>query len=397
MNLEISIPGPIERILNILHDAGGKPRLVGGIVRDAIVGIKSSDIDIITILAPQIVTAVLTDNDVSVKDTGIKYGTVTAFLDCYHTQITTLRIDKECDGRHTNAKFTDDFESDAQRRDFTINAMSYCPFEKKLYDYTGGYDDLIAKRVVFIGHPTQRIKEDYLRILRFFRFSDKFSAKLDEPSLQACIDLRAGLINLSKERVLMEMRKIMDSPICHKILKIMIDNKLLEDVMPVELSVRLLEDINKNAPKVLQADICTRFAALMHKNEPKKLREALYAMHFSIKDANKIADLVAFRSVNPDLPNAELELVKNVFSYLWVDNSYDDSYMLISECWKRENFKLMHKRLHETPPKFPVNGNDITDMGIKGAAIRKAIRALKTVWIESEFKLGREELLKLVL
>ena len=395
MKLAISIPEPIQRIMNILHDAGGKPRLVGGVVRDAIIGIESSDIDIITIFDPVITRTVLTEHNILVKDTGIKYGTVTALLDNYHTQITTLRIDQECDGRHTNAKFTDDFEADAQRRDFTINAMSYCPFEERLYDYTGGYNDLIAKRVVFIRHPTQRIQEDYLRILRFFRFSDKFSTKLDEESLQACIELRAGLGHLSKERVLMEMKKIMESPTCHDILKIMIDNKLLTEVMPVNLSAMLLADININAPKILDVDSCTRFSALLYNNDPKILRGALDEMHFSIKDARTISDLVTFRALNPALHNTTLQHSKNIFINLWIDNIYNDSYMLISEYWKAEYFQMIHKMLQDKPPKFPVNGHDIEAIDIKGADIKVALSALKNAWIKSDFALGKEELLKL--
>ena len=396
MKLTISIPEPIQKILNILHDAGGRPRLVGGVVRDAIVGIKSSDIDVITVLEPDSVSKALTDKNVIVKDTGIKYGTVTAFLDGCHTQITTLRIDKECDGRHTNAEFTDNFEADALRRDFTINAMSYCPFEKKLYDYTGGYDDLIAKRVIFIGDPAQRIEEDYLRILRFFRFSDKFAHNIDETSLKACINLRSGLVNLSTERILMEMQKIMESRASHKILKIMIDNNILAEVMPLKLSTDLLEDINNNAPSFLHIDACTRFAALMHRNSPKALATDLSEMSFSTKNMHKIVSLVVFKKDNPDLNIIPFEKVKNIFLNLWVDNIYDDSYMLISECWKRTDITELYQRLQGKPPKFPVNGNDISDMGFHGPDIGKKMRLLKSAWVDSEFELGREELLGMI-
>jgi len=395
MKLAILIPEPIQKILNILRDAAGKPRLVGGVVRDAIAGIKNSDIDVVTILDPYTVSAVLTDKHVIVKDTGIKYGTVTALLDGFHTQITTLRIDKECDGRHTNAEFTDDFELDALRRDFTINAMSYCPFEKKLYDYTGGYDDLIAKKVIFIGEPTQRIAEDYLRILRFFRFSDRFAHNIDETSLRACINLRDGLASLSKERILMEMQKIMESATCHKILKVMIDNQILAEVMPLELSTDLLEDINNNAPSFLHIDACTRFAALMHKNAPQTLANDLPDMSFSTKNAHKILSLVAFRIDNPNLDTIPFEKFKNIFLNLWVNNTYDDSYMLISECWKRGDVAKLYQRLQGKPPKFPINGNDISNIGLHGSDIGKAIKLLKAAWVESEFALNKRELLAL--
>ena len=312
-----------------------------------------------------------------------------------NTQITTLRIDKDCDGRHLNAEFTDDFEADAQRRDFTINAMSYCPFEKKLYDYCGGYDDLIAGRVVFIREPEQRIEEDYLRILRFFRFSDKFAKIMDEASLKACIELRHGLVQLSKERVLMEMKKLLESPTCHKTLRIMIEHEILKEVIPIALSMELLDHINDNAGD-MHIDVCTRFAALMYKSDPDKLWDALYEFHFSVRDADTITALVHFREANPDLHLAPLAQVKNVFYYLWVENIYHDSYMLISEYWKSEHFAMMHKKMHEKPPKFPVDGHDLLAKGMKGHDIRKALEMLKAKWIESEFEIGKDELLGMV-
>ena len=393
MNIKIHIPEPIERILTILHDAGGKPRLVGGAVRDAIVGLKNADIDLITIFEPDVVTDILTKHNVFVKATGIKYGTVTAILDNENTQITTLRIDKDCDGRRLNAEFTDDFEADAKRRDFTINAMSYCPFEKKLYDYAGGYDDLMAGRVVFIREPSMRIEEDYLRILRFFRFSDKFAKTIDEPSLKACIKLRHGLMQLSKERVLMELKKLLESHTCHKTLRIMIENDILKEVMLVDLSLELLDIINIYTK---EADVCTRFAALMYKNKSKTLWDDLYKMHFSIRDIDTITALVRFREEHPDLCYASLKDAQNVFYTLWVGNIYHDSYMLISEYWNSKNFDVIRKKMHEKPPIFPVDGYDILDRGISGHKIRDAIAVMRAAWIESEFTMEKDALLGMV-
>ena len=382
MKLTINISEPIKTILSILEKAGGKPRIVGGAVRDAIVGILTDDIDTITTFEPEDVIDILEKHNVMVKETGIKYGTVTAYLGGCHTQITTLRVDKDCDGRHTNPEFTDDFEADAMRRDFTINAMSYAPFTGELYDYTSGYDDLMAGKVVFIGDPEKRIEEDYLRILRFFRFSNKFAKAIDEVSLEACIKLRAGLKNLSKERILMEISKMMESETCHKIVTIMIDNKILEEVMPVELFTDLLVDIHENAPKSLYADIFTNFAALMYQNPATKLKKELDDMRFASRAIDKIVALVKFRSANLDLFKRSLGQIEEVILPLWVDHAYTDSYLLISELWKSPYFKDIHCRLDSVPPKFPITGEDVMAKGFKGAAIKKELERLKKEWIK---------------
>lgn len=390
MKLNIAIPKPIHKILSVLYEAGGKPRIVGGAVRDSIIGIDNSDLDLITIFDPKRVTDILTSNKIKVKATGIKYGTVTAILDGYNTQITTLRLDKDCDGRYTNPEFTDDFEVDSKRRDFTINAMSYCPFEEKLYDYNGGYNDILKRRVVFIGEPLLRIEEDYLRILRFFRFSDKFAKNIDKKSLEACVQLKAGLTKLSKERVLMELKKLLESPNCHKTLRVMLENNILTEVMKLDISLDLLDEINEHTEK---ADICTRFAALIYKNETATLRKELYQMHFAIREIDRIISLLEFRNKNPNPASASLDKIKDVFYHLWVDQTYHDSYMFITECWKSEHYEFLCQKMQQKPPIFPVKGNDLLSHGIRGRNIKSALTKMKDAWIASDFRMSKDELM----
>ncbi|HJD59851.1 MAG TPA: CCA tRNA nucleotidyltransferase, partial [Rickettsia endosymbiont of Omalisus fontisbellaquei] len=158
-----------KKILSLLNEKG-QARLIGGCVRDALLGKNSYDIDIATDLIPSEVTNILSKATIKVIPTGLKFGTITAILNNEKFEITTLRKDIECNGRHAKVVFTNDFAEDAARRDFTINALSYCPFKNEIYDYFDGFKDLQQEKVVFIGEALDRIKEDYLRILRFFRF-----------------------------------------------------------------------------------------------------------------------------------------------------------------------------------------------------------------------------------
>ena len=158
-----------KKIFSLIKKAGGESRLVGGCVRDILLGKSHSDVDIATTVIPDVAMSVLKKAEIKVIPTGLKHGTVTAVLNEKHYEITTLRKDVETDGRHAVVEFTDSWKEDSRRRDFTINAMSM-DLEGEVYDYFDGQKDLQSKLVKFVGNPEKRIEEDYLRILRYFRF-----------------------------------------------------------------------------------------------------------------------------------------------------------------------------------------------------------------------------------
>ena len=168
------------RETQLLFDIIGKDnlRFVGGCVRNSLLQKENTDIDLATVKKPQEVMNLLKNANIRVVDTGIKYGTVTAVIDGQAFEITTLRRDLKCDGRYAEVEFTDDWEEDASRRDFTINAMS-CDLDGKLYDYFSGKEDLAAGLVRFVGDANERVEEDVLRILRFFRFNAYFAHDFD--------------------------------------------------------------------------------------------------------------------------------------------------------------------------------------------------------------------------
>ena len=204
-------PG-VRRVLTALEAGGEETRLVGGCVRDALLGRVGDDIDLATTLRPPSVIAAAEAAGLRALPTGIEHGTVTLLADAAAFEVTTLREDVETDGRHAVVRFGRDFALDAQRRDFTINALSLTP-DGILCDTTGGVGDLRAGRVHFIGEAPTRIREDALRILRFFRFHARYGAGSPDPEgLSACIAARDAVDGLSRERIRAEFLKLLSAP-----------------------------------------------------------------------------------------------------------------------------------------------------------------------------------------
>ncbi len=202
-------PG-LRRIVTALGGDGGGVKIVGGAVRDTLLGLPVTDIDLATPLLPQEVTRRLQAADIKVIPTGISHGTVTAVASGDHHEITTLRHDVETDGRRATVAFADDWRDDAARRDFTINALYADPETGAVDDYFGGIDDLHAGCVRFIGDAATRIAEDHLRILRFYRFAARFGrGALDAGSHAAVVTARQSLKSLSRERIADELTKIL--------------------------------------------------------------------------------------------------------------------------------------------------------------------------------------------
>ena len=390
IELDFHITEKLQHLLDVLDSAGGQPRFVGGMVRDAIIGTQNSDIDIASKLVPTKVMEVLAKNKISCIDTGSKYGTVTALIGEDKAEITTLRVDTECDGRHTNPIFTDDFAKDALRRDFTINAMSYCPFKKELYDYTNGYEDLIAGKMRFIGNAEERIAEDHLRILRFFRFSDRFAKDLDKASLAACINMRDLLQKISKECILQELNKMIISPSANKVFGQMIDAKIMAEIMPkAAFDLELLQHMYMS--EVL------RYAALLHKTPADILRKLLRELKFSNANIKGIINLILFRQQNNDLSKATLAELKNIFYPLWVDNIDLKPPLAISSAENNIYFADLLHIIKSPPPIFPVNGDDILALGVTGKDIGITLAKLQRQWIVSEFILSKAKLLEQIL
>ncbi|MFN3853819.1 MAG: CCA tRNA nucleotidyltransferase [Phreatobacter sp.] len=218
--------GPAARILSVLDTDGEEARAIGGAVRNWLLGAEPGDIDIATTAVPAEVVRRVTAAGFRAVPTGIEHGTVTVVAEGHGFEVTTLREDVQTDGRRAVVRFGRDWRADAARRDFTVNAMSLTR-SGVLSDFFGGWADLEARRIRFIGDPRQRIREDYLRILRFFRFHATYGAGPADPAaLSACIDARAGLAGLSRERIRTELLKLLAAPAAADTLGLMSESGL---------------------------------------------------------------------------------------------------------------------------------------------------------------------------
>lgn len=223
----------LPALLAALGADQGDIRFVGGFVRDSLLGIASADIDCATRLKPEEVLERVRDAGFKAVPTGIAHGTITAVLPSGPIEITTLRRDVATDGRRATIAYTEDWEADAARRDFTINALSADPVTDEVLDYFGGRDDLEAGKVRFIGEPLIRIAEDHLRILRFFRFHARFGkGEPDPPALAACVARANDLMALSRERIADELLKIMGLSDPSDTVGIMIAHRIFRPVLP---------------------------------------------------------------------------------------------------------------------------------------------------------------------
>ena len=201
--------GALPRLLAVLDRDGEEARVVGGAVRNTLLGEPVHEYDVATTAVPEEVVRRVQSAGFKAVPTGIAHGTVTVVIDRHPFEVTTLRLDVETYGRHAKVEFGRDWAGDAHRRDFTINALSVAA-DGSIYDYTNGLADLAARRVRFIGEAKTRIAEDYLRILRFFRFHAACGhGDPDHEGLHACIEARDGLDQLSRERVRMETMKLL--------------------------------------------------------------------------------------------------------------------------------------------------------------------------------------------
>ncbi len=255
--------GPTTAVLEILDRDGEEARVVGGAVRNALLGVPAGDVDIATTAVPDEVIRRAATAGFRPVETGKEHGTITVVADGVPFEVTTLRQDVETYGRRAKVVFGRDWRQDAQRRDFTINAL-FASRDGTLHDYVGGRADLEARRVRFIGDPVTRIAEDYLRILRFFRFHASYAdGPLDPAGLAACIRARTQIDTLSRERVRMELMKLLIAPAAAPTCEAMMDAGILGPVLggvPLVASLRRMAAIEAAAG--LAPDACRRLGAL---------------------------------------------------------------------------------------------------------------------------------------
>ena len=346
----------------------GTSRVVGGAVRDTLLGGSVTDVDLATTLAPEETMARVRAAGLKAVPTGLKHGTITAVLASGRPiEVTTLRRDVETDGRHAVVAFTDDWREDAARRDFTINALYADATTGALFDYFGGLDDLAARRVRFIGDPYQRIAEDHLRILRYFRFHARFGDALDDAGLDACTARANDLMALSRERIASELLRLLVAPAAVAVVAIMVARGILVPVLPeidVDGVARLTAVADREAASGVKPDPIRRLAALL----PASAVDAVGARL-------KLSNLDRRRLL---LARGDLEAPRVLGYRIGVASAVDR--LLLAG---RDDVAEL---AGWAPPRLPISGGALVARGLdKGPQVATALRMIEDRWLAEGF------------
>lgn len=363
-----------QRICRLLTDAGHQVFFVGGCVRNALLDAPVSDLDLATDAIPTVVQALAKAAGIKCIPTGIDHGTLTLIVDDIPFEITTFRSDLETDGRHATIAFSTSVEHDARRRDFTMNAL-YADPDGNVLDPVGGLPDLRARRVVFIDDANQRIKEDYLRILRFFRFHAWYgdaSSGLDRDCLAACAEHVDGIDTLSKERIGHEMIKLLGAPDPAPSVSAMAHSNALMRVLPGADANSLAILVHIEGEYGLAADPIRRLAVLGGQDVMENLRmsKADYrrlkvlqsnddALTLGYRYGSNAIDILAVRAARMGVDLAQSDI--------------DDAGLGLDQTCPVAAVDLIHR--------------------YQGAALGVALRDIETAWIASRFSLTKEQLL----
>ena len=381
-------------IFDALKKAGHGVRFVGGCVRDAIADFEVNDIDLAIDATPELVLEALGAAKIRVVLTGIEHGTVTAIPTTRPFEITTLRRDVETDGRHATVEFTDDWMEDASRRDFTFNALSADP-DGTVYDYFDGLEDLNAGRVRFIGSAAQRVAEDYLRILRFFRFQANYGkTEPDKESLEACQAAAGNVETVSGERIWSEISRTLTAPEPGAIFQMMEDIGLLGLLLPVSRSLTCIEALAKvESTLSVEPEPIRRLAALMRPSAGQT-SEIATRLKLSRRDNLRLNNLNSIRGESSAAMNVH-ELRKILYAvgrdrFLdqilldWSDDLAVNSQDLASssEAWRETWDAAASWQL----PEFPINGEDVLELGVEaGPRVREFLDCIQEWWVEHFF------------
>jgi poly(A) polymerase len=372
--------------------ADGVPaRFVGGCVRDAILDRKVQDIDIATAEPPDRVILLLQTAGLKAIPTGIDHGTITAVAQGTTFEITTLRRDVETFGRRAQVAFTDDWVVDAERRDFTMNAL-FCDLDGTVFDPTGGWSDLKAGIVRFVGEPRKRLQEDLLRLLRFFRFYAYYgTGPADQDALRACQEMAPGIGNLSAERIWSELKRLLVAPAPNIVLDLMADWQVLEHVLPEAGSRGLLARL---------ADLETKTAT-----KPDPIRRLSILLAIDDAGARKLALRLRLSKAETELlrtlitPTAQplvgmTDAQNRVVLYQLGEVRFKDLVLLgwaADSTADNAGWNTLKGLPDRMPiPEFSLKGEDVLDLGIDpGKIVGELLSEAERWWIDKDFRPNR--------
>ncbi len=379
-----------KRLFAALLNGGGEARFVGGCVRNALLGAAVADIDVATTILPDEVAQRLSAAGITTVPTGIAHGTVTAIVDHQPFEITTLRRDVTTDGRRATVAFTTDWSEDAGRRDFTFNAL-YATADGEVIDLTGGLDDLAARKVRFIGDAGQRIAEDYLRILRFFRFHAWYgTGEMDAAGLAACAEARQGISTLSGERIHAELLKLLAAPDPVPALRTMAATGILGEILPGALDFERLARLVEIEETHLfsDADPVLRLAALIAGGPAERRQALMRRLRFSNAETArltaidrsdvKIISYLSIREVRRALYRLTPAIFKDKAMLGWAADRKQSNapqwraLLALADSWQR--------------PDLPLTGHEVMAAGVpNGPDIGRVMAEVEEWWIDSDF------------
>lgn len=397
-----------KKLLTVFQKTNATLRFVGGCVRNTLLGHVVDDVDIAIDIPPQEVLKILENQGIKCLEHGIAYGSVTAVFKDRAFEITTLRADVETYGRHATVEFIDDWTQDAQRRDFTVNAL-YLDADGGLYDPTGkGIADLEMGKIRFIGKPLDRIDEDALRILRFFRFYAHYGSAhpIEAIGYSACVAKATLIRNLSKERITKELLKLLKAPQAAHTWELMLKGGILSQIFPwIQKTLHgvilqtVLEDIERSV--AVQASPLARLILLLDTDNAivRRLAEVLALSSQQLKSLN----LYTFFQNEFPVRVDKSKLCTWLYYYK-SDPTID--LCLLNAAWRGKKGEKVNKSFCDElgqqiefchkwkQPKFPLNGDDLIQLGFQpGAALGHRLRHLEKWWIEKDFHPTREDLL----
>jgi len=394
---DLSSNTPISKIFDAIdsYSSSSEIRYVGGCIRKIINKEKIDDIDLATNLEPIQVCEALGQNKINFHETGIKHGTVTALIDNYKFEITSLREDVSTDGRHAQVKFSQDWKKDASRRDFTINAI-YADKEGNLFDPYNGKEDLKKGEINFIGDTETRIKEDYLRILRYFRFFLNYSKQKHKPeiikSLRMNID---GISKLSKERLLDELRKMINSKSLIELSKDKISLEFIKIIFPELKYFNIFTKINSYLYEILQEVDFIFLISLLIIDETDNADYFIYKFNISKKDQKRIKNIDEFYKKKLTSKTFNENNLNSIFYYKGKEALIDILYFKLFKSKKFDNHLIELTKLfkEKSIPIMPIKA-DILMSKYKipeGKILGNKLKLIEDIWVKNNFKISDNE------
>ena len=400
--IELSKNTPIKKIFNSINNFSQKSeiRYVGGCIRKIIIGEKVDDIDLSTNLNPQQVCEILKDNKINFYESGIEYGTVTAVIDNYSFEITSLREDVETDGRHAQVKFSTDWKKDALRRDFTFNAI-YSDLEGNLFDPFNGKADLENGVIKFIGDPEQRIKEDYLRILRYIRFYLSYSNFKHEAELSKIIKKNiVGISNLSKERLLDELKKFVKSEVLIQLSKDKLSLELFKIIFPQLKNIEIFSNLNNYAKSKIKESDFVFILSLLLIDGTDNTDYFLYKFNISKKDQKRLKVINDFYKEKISSKTFSEKNLNRVFYYKGKQSLIDILSFRVFKSKKVDIkiMKLIEQFQSKNLPTMPIGAKFLMEKYQipEGKNLGTKLKIIEEEWVDNDFNLSEKEIHKIL-